>query len=402
MSFFVTSTEWAGTQARVAKLNKRAAKAGIAAQAVLVKLGEKQITETVEPYGFKRTYTQIQGEIQGLAAVKLGAYRLAAVIDHDPAGNVVREVPGFPAEIPAEFWTTAAARCDHCGLIRNRNETVLVWDDVEGFKQVGKQCVQMFLGVAPTALIAWLTEANGIGGDEGWGQKYGPTVSEYVAAAALATTIYGFTPTSAAIGTPTTAVVGGMLNPTPDKYFREQFPQVLNPTPEQVEKANALAAAAVEWVVNADSNGNSYLLNLGIAAKRDEVGRNGGLLASLPNAYKRAMQTEGERAAKAAAKAEQTAEAEWIGQEGEKVTVTAKVVYTNRTEPYSYYSPEGLFVILVTEAGETIYINTTVETAIGQVLEEAEAPVTLTGTVKAHKINNKGQKVTALTRCKAV
>lgn len=404
MSFFVTTAELALTREKVAKLNKRAAKAGIPAFVTLIVVATTEKSERTEG-GFVRNYKVHEIEVAGAEAVVLGEYRIAAVIDHGAEGNVVREVPGFPYEVPAEFRTTGAARCDHCGKVRNRVETVVVWNQEEGFKQVGKQCVQLFLGVSPTALIGWISEIDNLSEEGGsWGAAAGPTVSEFVAAAALATTAYGFAPTSAD-GASTVSIAGEILRP--NQHARKAFPEVINPTPEMVEKANALAEAAIAWIGAVEGDSNSYILNLKVAAKRDEVGRNGGLLASLPNAYKRAMQTEAERAAKAAARAArdaQAAEAGWIGEVGAKVTVKASVVYTNRTEAYSYYGPEGLFVILVTETGDTVYVKTTVDTAVGKVLEDAErgALLTITGTVKEHKVNNKDQKVTVLTRTKAV
>jgi hypothetical protein len=405
MSFFVTSPELALTREKVAKLNKRAAKAGIPAYVTLVVIATTEKSDRTEG-GFVRNYKIHEIEVAGAEAVVLGGYRIAAVIGHGAEGNIIREVPGFPYEVPAEFRTTGAGRCDHCGKVRNRVETVIVYDEAEGFKQVGKQCVQLFLGVSPTALIGWINEVNeNAHRDEmgGWGHE-GPSTSEFVAAAALATTVYGFVPKSAE-GASTASVAGEILRP--NQYSRKAFPEVINPAPEMVERANALAEAAIAWIDGVEGDSSSYILNLKVAAKREEVGNNGGLLASLPNAYKRAMATEAERAAKAAARAArdaQAAESGWIGEVGAKVSVKANVVYTNRTEPYSYYSPDGLFAILVTEAGETVYINTTVETAIGKVLEAATRIeiLTVAGSVKDHKVNNKGEKVTVLTRCKAV
>lgn len=403
MSFTVTAFEFSATAARVAKLNARAAKAGIAAVATLTEIAREIKTETTE-FGFDRTYEVVEAEISGVEHVVLGDWTLAAVVDHDEAGNILRSVPGFPVQIPALFHETSASRCDHCNAVRNRSNTILVWNETEGFKQVGSDCVKLFLGVSVSSLIAWFEGLDSIPNDEGgsWGSREIST-SEFVAAAAFVTEVYGFKPASFE-GQATKRIASDLIRLTGQALssFKNTHPELFADNALAVARANVLTAAAIAWIAETDSNGNEYLLNLKIAARRDAAGDNTGLLASLPNAYKRAAAGEAQRAAKAAEKAAQPA-SEFLGTEGTKVTVKATPVYTNRSEGYSYYSPDSLFVILVAEGGEVIYLNTTVETTVGVTLENAVRGTvfTVTGTVKSHKLNDKGEKITVLTRCKA-
>jgi len=78
--------------------------------------------------------------------IKLGDWSLIGVIDHvTAAGNILRVVPGL--EMPQRYWN-AGPNCDHCKTNRRRNETVVVEKDGE-FRQLGKQCVQLYLGIDP-------------------------------------------------------------------------------------------------------------------------------------------------------------------------------------------------------------------------------------------------------------
>ncbi len=404
MSFTVSAAEFAATVVKVAALNKRAAKAGIAATVSLTEISRTTRTEKSD-LGFDRTYEIVEAELTGLADVKLGDWTVAATLDHGAEGNIFRTNPAFSLTIPEEFRGTDSTRCDHCHTNRLRNQTIVVWSEAEGFKQVGSDCVKLFLGVSANSLIAWFTEASGICEDEGgsWGGA-DSTVSEFIACAAVVTEFYGFKARSSGYGPYTSDITESALRN--DKFFRTNYPDLSalldSNEGSVIERANKLAAEAREWILNEQSNGSDYILNLKIAAKREAVGRNAGLLASLPNAYKRHMGVVAERAAKAAAQDALPA-SEFLGAEGAKVTVKATPVYTNRSEGYAYNSPESLFVILLGEGGQKVYMNTTVETVIGQTLEDAERGTffTVTGTIKALKVSDKGENITVLTRCKA-
>lgn len=404
MSFTVTAAEFAASQALVASLNKRAAKAGIAATVSLSEISRKTVTQKSD-LGFDRTYEVVEAELIGLADVKLGDWTLAATLDHGAEGNIFRTNPAFGQEIPEEFRGTDSTRCDHCNTRRLRNQTIVVWSEAEGFKQVGSDCVKLFLGVSANSLIAWFTEASEISESEGgsWGTADN-TVTEFIACAAVVTEFYGFQAKSSGFGPYTSDITNDALRN--DRFFRTNHPELAallaSNEGKVIDRANKLAADALEWILSEPSNGSEYIMNLKIAAKREAVGRNAGLLASLPNAYKRHLGVLADRAAKAAA-AEALPASEHLGVEGGKVTVKATPVYTNRSAGYAYNSPDSLFVILLGVGGEKIYINTTVETAVGQALEDAARGTffTVTGTIKALKVSDKGEKITVLTRCKA-
>lgn len=401
MSFTVTNEELAATRLKADAVNKRAAKAGIAGR-VSVKVVETREVKSTNALGFEVKYSVHEVEIVGLDTVKLGDWSLAAVLDHDAAGNIFRTVPGFEVEIPAEFRGTDAERCDHCNARRNRNETILVWNEAEGFKQVGSTCVKLFLGISPNQVIAFISEIEELADAESYTGSWGAsdyTVSEFVAAASLVTAVYGFKPSSFDDSTKSVAqaLIAPKRNQTAKEYFERRYPEIANPSEKDIARANTLAEEAIAWIAGEAGN-SDYIANLKIAAAREALGRNAGLLASLPNAYKRHLGDVAEREAKAVLPA-----STHVGQVGDKVTVTGTVVYTNRSEGFTYYAPDALFIIVQGQDGNVFYINTTVDTKVGGLLEDASKDdvFQITGTVKAHKVTNKSQDVTVLTRTKA-
>src|SRR3972149_3916096 len=75
---------------------------------------------------------------------------------------ILRNVPG---ETLPESWRRADQKCDHCGLIRKRNETFVVRHEDGTLKQIGRQCIADFLGhKGPEGMLAaaeYLFSADG-------------------------------------------------------------------------------------------------------------------------------------------------------------------------------------------------------------------------------------------------
>lgn len=397
ITFTLTDSEVEATAARIVKFNALAAKHGVATTLTMV-ITDTRVHERRTSSGLTISVPLSDVTIVGATLKLAGGFELAATLDIGDTGNIFRTNPFFAGPtIPEEFRTTDATRCDHCGVKRDRKLVVLVHSATEGFKQVGSDCVRLFLGIRPESVFALATELAGFSEEGSYSGPKTVTVAEFVAVSSLVTTLYGFTPASFD-GTTTRDIVSTFIGGIHSRYFKADYAELFAVTEEAKAKAVALATAAVAWVTEVESLGSEYILNLKIAVGRTEVGKNAGLLASLPNAFKRATEAQIAKAAKVTLPA-----SDFIGTVGAKVTVTGKVAYTNRSDPYAYNGPEALFAIVVTDIGETVYINTTVATVIGGLLEDAgadHAEVTLVGTVKDHKLNNKGDKITVLTRAK--
>jgi hypothetical protein len=89
-------------------------------------------------------------------APKLAGWVFAATIEHEAAGNIIRRVPGVELEAPVSF-RSVDRKCDHCRTARGRKDTYLVFNEERGeWKQVGKKCLENFLGCDVSSFLSIL------------------------------------------------------------------------------------------------------------------------------------------------------------------------------------------------------------------------------------------------------
>ena len=81
-------------------------------------------------------------EVEGLS--DYGDWRLVALIEHLPEGNVIKEFTD--TKVP-EIYRNRPGICDHCGVDRPRKITYIVENTKEGtFAQLGRSCVGLYTG----------------------------------------------------------------------------------------------------------------------------------------------------------------------------------------------------------------------------------------------------------------
>ena len=96
-----------------------------------------------DKFGGKHTATLKFYDIDVEGKYENDTYDFVAVLEHKPNGNIIRQVNNN-ITIP-EFYKTCPAYCEHCGTVRNRKDTYLVYNK-KGNKliQVGKSCLKDF------------------------------------------------------------------------------------------------------------------------------------------------------------------------------------------------------------------------------------------------------------------
>jgi hypothetical protein len=225
-------------------------------------------------------------------ALKLPGWAFVGTLQHTPAGNVIRSVPG--QEIPASF-REGGPKCDHCQKRRNRNDTYLVRNEQGEIKQVGHSCVRDFLGHVSPQHLAWLAtmlaEMEALGGEPGsggWGKRRIHT-TEFLNICAALTLEKGFVSRAASQAckgdvplVTTSALAFEIMFPDEGKVRKGTAPSV-----EITDAAIKLADDSRAWVATL-SGGSDYLHNLKVISSKETLEqRDLGLIASLPAAYQK-------------------------------------------------------------------------------------------------------------------
>lgn len=114
----------------------------------------------------------------------LAGWDFLACVEPLEGGNLIRQVPGATvADGELAPWREGPVRCDHCGTTRRRTETFVVRADgsdpaiaAGAYKQVGRNCLEAFLGgksaASIVAMLGWPAIVQGAAGEEdeggGW------------------------------------------------------------------------------------------------------------------------------------------------------------------------------------------------------------------------------------------
>ncbi len=114
---------------------------------------------------------------------RLAGWTFVATLEHaGEAGNILRCVPGFT--LPLSFRTVAPA-CDHCRVQRRRLDTFVVRNEAGEHLQIGRNCVQDFVGgkdpQAVTKMAEYMRSAAELGEGATGGGGGGPDRAELVA-----------------------------------------------------------------------------------------------------------------------------------------------------------------------------------------------------------------------------
>lgn len=399
MTTTLNLAQYDATLAKIAKINERAAKRGLAGRLSVVIDPEVAFTTRrvcdhdrqvpCDAFGeFGHHYEQVVDvEISG-EAPKHDGWTFAARVDRI-AGTDAYTLATAPGVDHVRREGIVLGNCDHCGTNRARKTTYIMVNDEAGEQvQVGSTCIKDFLGWEGT--VAWLDAPAEID-DEWLGGSYHVDplydVATVVRLALASIRLRGFVSTQA-YGERSTrdhvslAFVVNRLTEREEQEKRALLAAAESESSEQVE-------AILAFLRSDDFAGqSSYVDNLKIIASLEYVGsRQMGLLVSAPQAYAKHLGNVREREAKKVS--------EWVGTVGQKVTVE---VTLERLQTISTAYGTSLLVIGRTEAGEIVKTFTTAQWAWD--VEEGQM-VTLTATVKEHEDYN-GTKQTNVTRAKKV
>lgn len=365
---------------KVEKLNRRANRLGLEPLTIVVGPEVKK-TEKVCVDDFMGIYRDVVNvyrdvEIHGELPVIPGGWKLIGVIEHDSLG-IVKTVPG--EEIPEFYYDRTV--CDHCGVNRFRNKTIIVKNEDGEYKQVGTTCVESYLGINPNTLLFFM-EIGQKDFDEFGGVGRNPINYHLVDFTQVAIAIikeYGWVSRGQVYnngGYATADTIMDYYNP----YSKsgEKIRKTITITPEIVQEA----ADALKWVKEYEGKGD-YVFNVKRIVDAGYVPEKGvGIAASIyPFYLKNTIAKKTEKVSN------------WQGEVGKKIK--AEVVFVGETSFEGYYGVN--YVKRFVDATGNIYVWFTTSRNGFQVDET----YTITGTVKKHDEFN-GKKQTILNRVKNV
>jgi hypothetical protein len=168
---------------KLEKLNRKAAR--LNCEPVTYEILDRFEREVVvdDITGYKRKIQFAVVSVKGERPQLEGWTFVATLMHAGEAGTIIRAVPGF--EVPVQYRDATPEWCDHCHQPRMRRDTYVVYNPEAGFRQVGKNCLQDFLGGAsPQALAArfhWLLEIReAFRGATGWREQQVYYLDEYL------------------------------------------------------------------------------------------------------------------------------------------------------------------------------------------------------------------------------
>ena len=391
----------------IAKMNRKAVKLGCE-PIVFTKVGEKEVERTFyynvntrEEYSRKYKVKAIEVVLTG-AAPKLEGFQFIARIEYlkDRKSTLFHTVPGSNVKIDERFRALDVSTCEHCNLIRRRNDTFVVLETATGKQtQVGRQCLADFTGINDPEKVA--AKASGLSVFENlsdyeemaWGRVRENTIDTMEALALTSAYIgkYGWVPKSQA----------EFHNPTANNVEAHFFLGVRTAEQRKFEKEMTAiseeefhqerAKKVLEWIKTELSHKakSDYELNLVTLVVNELTERRHlGIVCSAVAAYQRAMNQKVEYAARK----EKMAASEHVGTVGERLKgIKVKVQFLK-----SFDGAYGATTLIkfITEDG-----NVMAWFASGDKSFEVGQEYTIDGTVKGHN-EYQGIKETAMSRVK--
>lgn len=389
--------------ARIAKLNKRAAKLKMD-PLVLAEIGEVFETRrkrTVNEYGDIGLTRTIEYQVRFVLVTLTGhcprvnGWAMAATIQHEDGGNILRTVPGFETMLPL-CYRTASTGCAHCHTDRRRNDTYVLQSETGAWKQVGRNCLADFLRTDNAAGLAEMAEIlAGLDSELSEfedGEQFAGNATQYFSAATLLTQVAcciragGWCSRTEAKASyvPKQATVDHALACFDPKFWAKLSAAdqaELTPTDDDAQRATAAIAWAQELPADVT---NDYLWNIRVISHREQISyREAGLAGSIIAAYNRAQEKE------LAAKYERDHPSEYFGTVGKREVFTLTPVSFRDLE--SRYGLTTLVMFRDPAGSRAKWFCS------GSCSFELDRPIIVKATVKAHE-EYKGSRQTLLSR----
>lgn len=388
---------------RLAQANKQAAKCGVAA--LILTQGETVTKTRKLSEKFEESYQETEIILTG-ETPKYEGWSFVASLELGENGAIIRSLVG--TECPSDQRNRGNV-CDHCGHSRNRKHTYVVINEDGSVKQIGRQCLKEFMGNGrfnPEFIARWfemLVDLSNSNDDDGYGgarsedRRY--TMAEILQITGAVIARKGWVSSNEAkfndTLTRTSSEVSGILSYKRNSYYidyaYEAFRrEVLDDASSEARKEESTEALA--WLMSQEAN-SDYMHTCQVIAKDGWVdcSRFAFTCSILPT-FRKAMSREVERATREEKAKSEAADSVYIGEIGDRLTITVNVSNVKVLESRGY--GESYLHFMHDENGNSVkWFASSRPLEVGQ--------HTVKATVKDHR-EYKGMKETLVTRVKEV
>lgn len=312
---------------------------------------------------------------------------------------VLNVVPGSEGQVPAWARETSPDRCDHCMMVRRRNDTFLVRNVETGqVMQVGSTCLRDFLGHDPQRIARLLetlgrmtTRLEGCLGGYG-AEPYGVSLRDFLAQTAAQIRETGWVSRTSARangGTATADLAWNAFTGDRPAWIGGRRSPNRFPTPQEQDFEQA--DNAIIWARECDPSDNDYIANIRSIAEAGWVTfRLAGYAGSIPAASQR----DAVRAQERQQAEEDGQDLEYVGIVDQRQEFALSVMTVRQIE--TAYGTSTLYKFR-DENGN--HLTTFASTPLPAVAERDV--VRLKGTVKKHA-KYQGVRETTLNRCTVI
>lgn len=393
------------------QFNKKSRKLGVSPMEIIYG-AEGEEVEVLRTYSNGNTDEVIHKTVEVKVQYEIPiieGWELIATFDNvanpDGSGELVfaTTVPG--KDLPYEYHQKTEIHCDHCGINRFRNHSMLMKNVETGeFKEVGSTCVKDFFGWNPKGFL-WVASVNWSHIEtecheqeesdfyeyRGQGYRQGlESLTDILTMTVAVIEEEGWVSKGLAYekgGASTADLVSAQLSPYSRRHMKKE--ERIHPTDEHAE----LAKKTVEYFAGLTEEeiiGNDYLINCNKIAKLNLCPyKLFGYACSMINSYRKHVEKELEIERKKI----QFGESDHVGEIKERLkNIEVTCIYKNQFQ--SDYN-DGIVTFYVWVDSDDNKL-TTYYSGYKWEMEQGEK-ATIDGTVKAHK-EYKGTKQTVLTR----
>ena len=338
--------------------------------------------QTTKPISVKCKKVFVNGQY------KINGWCFVGTIQFADNGNIIRLADiCFEGLIPEKYRHTKNV-CEHCGTIRNRKDTYLIYNqETNEYKQVGKNCLMEY--------------TNGLNADEcaeimscldqvetlGELNMYEDDFFAYRGCGCACEETKNILPYAYGLVKSKGCVKGQELSDfyfhnLPQNIWEEQFGDIKLASDDEIKEIMQYANENIE-------SNNDYLRNCALVwTNRYCEYRDFGLMVSFVNTFLK------ENARQKSLKADKNNS--YVGKVGDRITIkvkSARVLYICDNSMYSYYANDSYAMEIIDTEGHTYFWKASTNN-----FGEGD---TITATIKGYK-DYKGLKQTILTRGKVV